>query len=112
MNAAAKAINQTTVFNGHLLEMRLSKRWCLLLLLLLALLTTALAIVYTTNQYRLRFSQLEQLQAQTSQLQLHWGRLLLEQASLETPGRVEAFAVQRLQMKLPRNKEIFVLRTL
>ena len=101
MNAAAKAINQSNLFNGQLFEIRLSKQVCFLLTLVFALLLTALAIVYTTNEHRIRFSHLERLEQQTNQLQLQWGQLLLEQASLATPERVEYMAASKLQMKLP-----------
>jgi cell division protein FtsL len=109
MNAAAKAINQSNFFNGQLIDMRLSKQFSFLLILLLAVLITAVAIVYTTNEHRMSFMQLQHLEQQTNQLQLQWGQLLLEQASLATPARVEKLAVEKLQMRLPMDKEIFVL---
>lgn len=111
MNAAARAINQSNFFSGQLLDMRLSKQLCFLLTLLLIVLISALAIVYVTNEHRISFSELQRLEQQTNQLQLQWGQLLLEQASLATPARVEQLAVEKLQMKLPADKETFVLRT-
>ncbi|KTD39345.1 cell division transmembrane protein FtsL [Legionella nautarum] len=111
MNAAARAINQSNFFSGQLSDMRLSKQLCFLLTLLLAVLVTALAIVYTTNEHRIYFSQLQRLEQQANQLQLQWGQLVLEQASLATPARVEQLAVEKLQMRLPADKEIFILRT-
>ncbi|WP_028387590.1 cell division protein FtsL [Legionella fairfieldensis] len=110
MNAAAKAINQSNFFNGQLLDMRISKQLAFLLSLLLLVLITALAIVYTTNEHRLSFSQLQHLEQQTNQLQLQWGQLLLEQASLATTARVEQLAVEQLQMRLPTDKDTFVLQ--
>jgi len=111
MNAAAKAINQSNLFNGQLLDMRFSKQFSFLLTLLLTVLVTALAIVYTTNEHRMSFSQLQRLEQHANQLQLQWGQLLLEQASLATPARVEQLAVKELKMRLPVDKETFVLRT-
>lgn len=111
MNAAAKAINQSNFFTGQLFDMRLSKQLCFLLSVLLVVLVTALAIVYTTNEHRISFSQLQRLEQQANQLQLQWGQLILEQASLATPARVERLAVEKLQMRLPVDKETFVLRT-
>lgn len=110
MNAAAKAINQSNLFSGQLLEMRISKTMCMLLTLLFAVLVSALFVVYTTNEHRSSFSQLQQLEQQMHQLQLQWGQLLLEQASLATPARVEDLAVQKLQMRLPADKQTFVLQ--
>lgn len=110
MNAAARAINQSNFFSGQLHTMRLSKSLCFLLLLLVSVLISALAVVYTTNEHRLCFSHLQQMEQQTNQLQLQWGELLLEQASLATPARVEQWAAEKLQMRLPVDKEINVLR--
>ena len=110
MNAAAKAINQSNFFNGQLLDMRLSKQLCFLIGLLVLVLSSALAIVYTTNEYRINFSQLQRLELESNQHQLQWGQLLLEQASLATPARVEQLAVEKLQMKLPLDKDTLVLR--
>ncbi|KTC84171.1 cell division protein FtsL [Legionella brunensis] len=111
MNAAARAIHQSNLFSGHLSDMRLSKHLCFILSLLLAVLVSALAVVYVTNEHRISFSELQRLEQQSQQLQLQWGQLLLEQASLATPGRVEELAVEKLQMKLPADKDTFVLQT-
>lgn len=110
MNAAARIINQTTLFNGQLFEMRLNKEIWLILILMILTIASALAVVYTTNEYRNTFNNVEQLNLQTHRLQLQWGQLLLEQASLATPARVESFATSKLQMQLPDDKQTFVLR--
>lgn len=110
MNAAAKAINQSNLFNGQLLQMRLSKQWCLVLSLLFAVLVSSLAVIYVTNEHRISFNQLEQLEQQSNRLQLQWGQLLLEQASLATPARVEQLAAEKLQMRLPTDKHSYVLQ--
>jgi cell division protein FtsL len=110
MNAAARAINQSNFFNGQLLQMRISKQLCFLFAILLAVLVSALAIVYTTNEFRMNFIELQRLEQAANQLQLEWGQLLLERASVATPSRVEQMARDKLQMRLPKEKEIFVLR--
>jgi cell division protein FtsL len=110
MNAAAKAINQSNLFSGQLLEMRLSKQLCLILSLLLAVLVSSLGVVYSVNEHRSSFSQLQQLEQEGQQLALQWGQLLLEQASLATPARVEQLAVEKLHMQLPAEKQTFMLQ--
>lgn len=111
MNAAARAINQSNLFNGQLFDMRLSRQLCMVLTLLLTVLVSALAVIYTTNEHRSSFSQSQQLEQNAQQLQLQWGQLLLEQASLATPARVEELAVEKLQMRLPVDKQTFVLQS-
>lgn len=110
MNAAAKHISQHNVFDGHLKEVHLSKRSCLHLFLLIAVLFSALAVIYITNLHRMMCSQLETLKQQAHQLELQWGQLLLEQASLATPARVQHLATDKLHMVLPTDKETYILR--
>ncbi len=110
MNAAAKVINQGTLFNGQLADMHMSKSLYWLMMLLVAVLVSALAVVYSTNSYRSTFSQVEQQQQQTHSLQLQWGQLLLEQASLATPARIEEMATEKLKMVLPTAKNTFWLQ--
>lgn len=111
MNAAARDIHQSNLFHGHLVGIRLSFSSALQLCLMLAVLLSALCVVYTTNLYRVTLSQLELSIQHNHQLQLQWGQLLLEQASLATPARVERLATDKLNMVLPTNKKILVLRT-
>lgn len=110
MNAAARDINQSNFFHGQFGHIRLSFSSALQIGLLLAVLVSALAVVYTTNLARITLSQLELAQQQSHQLQLQWGQLLLEQASLETPSRVERLATEKLNMNLPVDKKMMVLR--
>lgn len=110
MNAAARVINQGTLFNGQLADMHMSKSFYLLIVLLVAVLVSALAVIYSTNSYRLTFSQVQQEELQAHQLQLQWGQLLLEQASLATPARVQELAVEQLKMTLPTSKNTFLLQ--
>ncbi len=110
MNAAAKGINQSDFFHGHFAKMRLSKKVCLHIGLQLAVLVSALSVVYTTNVHRMALSQLEQAEQQAHQLTLQRGQLLLEQASLATPSRVQLLATEKLNMMLPVSKQTYVLR--
>ena len=110
MNAAARVINQSNFFSGQLTDMRVSKQICLQLFLLFAVLVSALAVVYITNLHRLTFSQLQLVEQQSHQLELQWGQLLLEQASLATPARVQQMAEEKLHMVLPASKQTIILR--
>ena len=110
MNAAARGLNQSDFFHGHLANMRLSRNICYQLILLTAVLSSALGVVYTTNVHRMALSQLEQAEQQNHQLRLQMGQLVLEQASLETPSRVQQLATEKLHMVLPVNKQAYVLR--
>ena len=109
MNAAAKVINQSNIFHGHLTDMQMSKSTYLLVLLIAAVLISALGVIYCTNAYRSTFDELQQKDQQTHYLQLQWGQLLLEQASLATPARVQELATKQLKMTFPTNKNTYLL---
>jgi cell division protein FtsL len=109
MNAAAKVINKSNLFNGQLANMHMSKSISLLMVLLIAVLLSAFTVIYSTNSYRSTLSQVEQEEQQAHFLQLQWGQLLLEQASLATPARVEELAREKLGMTLPTTKNTYLL---
>lgn len=110
MNAAAKVINQSSIFQGQWVNMHVSKQVYLQTVLVVLMLISALAVVYVTNLHRVTYSKLELAEERGHHLQLQWGQLLLEQASLATPARVQQLATEKLHMVLPANKRAFVLR--
>lgn len=110
MNAAARVISQGSVFHGRLGEMKLSREFITMLVLMGAIFLSALSVILVTNDYRMEFSQLQQLEQQKHQLELQWGQLLLEQASLATPSRVEKIASESLGMHLPADNKIMILK--
>lgn len=110
MNAAARVIHQSNVFSGHWMSMRLSKGQGLLLTLSSALLMSAMAIIYVTNASRFALSELERLQNQAHEYRLERGQLLLEQAALSTPSRIELLASKKWGMYLPVDASVSVLR--
>ena len=110
MNAAARQINQATIFHGNIGGLRLSKQLIMQLSMLLAILVSALMVVYSTNIHRETFTELQQAKKTEQMLQLRWGQLLLEQASLATPARVQALAAEKFQMVLPANNQTIILR--
>lgn len=110
MNAAAKVIHQRNVFNGSLTDLHVSRQFCFHISLLLSVLISALVVVYLTNIQRVTVSQLQVEEQWAHQLTTERGQLLLEQATLATPARVEQLAAEKLHMVLPANKQAFILR--
>ena len=110
MNAAAKTIHQSNIFSGKFGDLRISKQLFVQMVLLAGVLISALAVIYTTNGYRSTFSQVQNAKQALSEHQTRWGQLLLEQASLETPARIEVLAKSKLKMRLPLSTDIHVIR--
>jgi len=110
MNAAAKALHQSNLFHGHIREIRFSFFQCLHMILFLTVFINAVVVIYCTNQYRISLSQLEKAQQQTNMLQMEWGQLLLEQASISAPSRVQEQAEDVLNMTTPSAKQTVIFR--
>ncbi|MDF1828286.1 MAG: cell division protein FtsL [Legionellaceae bacterium] len=110
MNAAAKVMNQSHLFQGGWSKLHVSKALGFQTALLFMVLLSALSVVYVINLHRVTCSQMQMEEQQTHQLQLQWGQLLLEQASLATPARVEALATHKLHMVSPSQRRTIALR--
>ena len=110
MNTAAKVIQQSSLFQGQWAKVQFSK-WLLLQVgLLFFVLMSALSVVYVINLHRVTCGQTQIADQKAHHLQLQWGQLLLEQASLVTPARVETLAKEKLHMVFPSHEKTFVLR--
>lgn len=70
---------------------------------------TALAVVWTTHRNRALLGELQQLEADRNALQVEWGQLLLEQSSLVSQGKLEARAMEELEMKEPALEEVVII---
>ncbi len=58
----------------------------------LAVLVSALGVIYGKQQARNRFSELQKLTTVRDDLDIEWGQLQLEQSTWATHGRVEQIA--------------------
>jgi len=71
------------------------------LVLLLMVIGSAIAVIYSRHAGREEFIVLQKLEHKRDQLNEEWGRLLLEQSTWASPRRVEQQARLRLQMVVP-----------
>jgi cell division protein FtsL len=70
-------------------------------LLLLLVVISALAVIYSTYRSRTLFNELQQLQRGEWTLDEEWERLLLEQSTWAAHERIGAMAEQKLDMTMP-----------
>lgn len=82
----------------------------LLVMLLVAAIASAVAVVHKRHQHRQLFVQLSRLEHQRDELNIEFGRLQLEQATLTQAGRVDQLARTRIGMKFPEAADIVVVR--
>ncbi|WP_028714817.1 cell division protein FtsL [Pantoea ananatis] len=69
------------------------------LLLLIAVLVSAVLVVTTTHKTRLLTAQREQLVLERDALDIEWRNLILEENALGDHSRVERIATEKLQMQ-------------
>lgn len=79
------------------------------LVLLAAVLISALAAVSTSHRARKLFMEFEHEQQRMRALEVEWGQLQLEQSTWATHARVEQIARDRLGMHPPRPAQILAV---
>jgi cell division protein FtsL len=80
-----------------------------LLIMLVAVLGSAIGVVWTRHESRVLFVELTRLQNQRDELGVEYGRLELEQATYAEPSRIDAEA-RKLGMLDPRPQDIQLVR--
>ncbi len=78
--------------------------------LALAVIASALGVVYTSHLSRRLYAELARLEQARDALEVEWGRLQLEQSTWAAHSRIERLARERLRMRLPRPDEVVVVR--
>ncbi len=81
-----------------------------ILILLVAVISSALGVVYTRHESRGEAIRLGELEGDRDALIAEWSRLQLEQAWLADAGQVESKARQELGMQEPKDAHILVTR--
>jgi cell division protein FtsL len=79
-------------------------------LLLFATLISALSIVYVKDLNRRFFIQHQILENVHDQIQVDWGKLLLEQGAWSTQSRIQELAGSTLEMRVPSAQEIVLVK--
>jgi cell division protein FtsL len=85
--------------------MRMVGIFCLMIVLI-AMMVSAIAVVWTRHQSRVLFVQLTQLQEQRDELNIEYGQLELEQATWAEPRRIDDEARTKLGMFMPRPQDV------
>jgi cell division protein FtsL len=76
----------------------------------LAVLGSAVQVIYARHKARELFVHLEKLNAERDSLEMEWGRLQLEQSYWSSHAFVERVANSKLQMNLPQTREVRIVR--
>lgn len=79
-------------------------------LLLMAVMGSAVAVVYARYLSRVLFVELRTMESVRDEMNIEWGQLQLEQSTWATHGRIEKLASTRLNMRIPRPGEVVIVR--
>ncbi|HVK51652.1 MAG TPA: cell division protein FtsL [Pseudoxanthomonas sp.] len=82
----------------------------LLIILLLANVGSAIGVIYARHRHRQLFVELNRLINARDELNIEFGRLQLEQATVAESNRVDQIARTRLGMKFPEANDVVVVR--
>jgi cell division protein FtsL len=75
-----------------------------------AVLGSALGVVYAKHEARSRFNELQKLTQRRDDLDIEWGQLQLEQSTWATHGRVERVAREELRMVIPQASDLRIVQ--
>lgn len=78
--------------------------------LTLAVMASAMAVIFSAYEYRRLFNQHQILVHQWDELQVEWGQYLLEQSVWSSHHRVESLAASELSMVVPETETIEIVR--
>ena len=79
-------------------------------LLLLLVVSSALAVVYGADRARRLFVVTQRLERVLAEFEVEWGQLQLEQTTWAEHGRIERLGRERLHMTLPPREAVVYLK--
>ena len=88
----------------------MSLRHFLLLVLSVAVIGSAIGVVWSRHLHRQAYIALSTLENERDELNIEFGRLQLEQATWSEATRIEQVAGARIGMKFPTDEDIVVLQ--
>lgn len=81
-----------------------------LILLMAALMLSAIAVIFSKYQSRLVFMEIQKKEKELDDYEVEWGRLQLELTTLTEENRVEIEARNRLMLTLPTQDKIIYIK--
>ena len=96
--------------NIDFMRLRLVSLGVAFLLMVVAVLSSAVAVVYSRHLHRQAYIALSTLEHERDELNIEFGRLQLEQATWSEANRIEQVAGTRLGMRFPGDEDVVVLQ--
>lgn len=110
MNAVAKVFTHKTFVNNGVAAVRFPLPKLRMFILFIAVLVTAISLIYVEDLDRRLFIDLQNLQQMNTDLQVEHGKLLLESSAWSSQARVQKIAELRLNMEIPSLENIVLVK--
>jgi len=78
--------------------------------LAILLASVLVAFIYSQNETRKVFAELQRMESEKTQINTEWARLQIELSTLVSNSRIEHIAKTDLGMKLPEDEQIRVIK--
>jgi cell division protein FtsL len=109
MNAAARLVHQNVLSRRLLWTHFLSRRNLVVAMLALAVLLSALSIIYVTHVTRILHAAYQHNLAEQDRLHVERGQLLLERSTWMIQAHVQQIAEEKLGMIIPDSKSVVII---
>ena len=109
MNTAVRKVSDSIITPKRLLTLMTNKSQMLFIVLLSAVVLSALSVIYATNEARMMNTELQRAQNHQTELNTQWGQLLLEKSSWKSQTFVAQVAKNHLHMVVPSNKHYILV---
>ncbi len=112
MNLAARALARGPLvweWRQPWVSSQISLQMLGIMLLLLAVLSSALSVIYVKSLQRMLCSELHIKEQERNDLVTQWSQLLLEKNTWAAPERIQTLAQQALGMQIPHAKDVILL---
>jgi cell division protein FtsL len=84
-------------------QMQITSLWVLVVV-------TAISVAYASHLCREKYAELVMLEGEANQMQIDYGRYLLEQSAWGSLQRIEMSAIAKFNMHSPQSDEIVIVR--
>lgn len=110
MNAAARLVHQGVLTRHLVLTHLLTRRQAVVLGLAIAVLLSALSVIYATHATRELHASYQHNIAEQNRLHVERGQLLLERGTWMMQARIQQLAEEKLGMVVPDHKSVTIIR--
>jgi cell division protein FtsL len=109
MNAAARLVHQSVLSRQLVFTHLLSRRQIAVVILALAVLLSALSIIYVTHTTRVLHASYQHHLVEQDHLHVERGQLLLERSTWMMQARIQHIAENKLGMFVPDHKSVVII---